>query len=586
MARRVDETVRIGADTKAAERGLKGFVGRSKLLLVGLAAAAAAGVAAMGAKMLKVFAAQEQADLRLRRSLQATGRYSAEEEQRLQRLADSVQEFSTVGDEAAQQIIGQLVQVGQVAGDQIEDALFATVGLAKQQGRSVERTARTVSASLADIADENKNSLGELEKFFTSAEREKLKAMKATEGGMAAQAEAIRILNERYREHGRAVEGSTDIYAQTQNALGDVMEGFGRLFHMIAGSTVMRDFFSSMAGWLDDLYVRVNTQTAQWELQFAVLELAYLRMLARIGLADQAEVDAARQRRIDAMAALIEAAREVEEGMIPGGAPGGPLPDDPIGGSDPDGDAREEERRAREAERIADEELHALQRVSILQSTLQGLEDAELAYQTRAFELQREHTEAMRLLEEESTRALGELRLEEVALKRLLNEEALADAREAAREEVAATEWYADERVGKIRGMFDDLASISQDGSKKLSKISKLAARAQLLIDLATKPFEAFAKTSAQYPWPLGPALGALHAGITAAKIGAGLSAVGGGGGGSSASSGSAPSVSAGAEAPDVGRREQRQVFHVSVELDGQTVAQVVQERIAQAEDE
>ena len=584
MARRVDETVRIGSDTAAAERGLKGFVGRSKLLLVGLAAAAAAGVAAMGAKMLKVFAAQEQADLRLRRSLQATGRYSAEEEQRLQRLADSVQEFSTVGDEAAQQIIGQLVQVGQVAGDQIEDALFATVGLAKQQGRSVERTARTVSSSLADIADENKAQPRRTERFFTSAEREKLKAMKATEGGAAAQAEAIRILNGRYRDHARAVEGSTDIYAQTQNALGDVMEGFGRLFHMIAGSTVMRDFFASMAGWLDDLYVRVNTQTAQWELQFAVLELAYLRMLARIGLADQAEVDAARQRRIDAMAALIEAAREVEEGMIPGGAPGGPLPDDPIG--EPADDPGAAERERLEEQRLEDQRVHALQRVSILQSTLQGMEDAELAYQTRAFELQREHTEAMRLLEEESTRALGELRLEEVALKRLLNEEALADAREAAREEVATTEWYADERVGKIRSMFGELTSISQDGSGKLSKISRLAARAQLLLDLATKPFEAFAKTSAQYPWPLGPALGALHAGITAAKIGAGLSAVGGGGGGSSASSGSAPSVSAGAEAPDVGRRDQRQVFHLSVDLDGQTVAQVVQERIAQAEDE
>ena len=129
---------------------------------------------------------------------------------------------------------------------------------------------------------------------------------------------------------------------------------------------------------------------------------------------------------------------------------------------------------------------------------------------------------------------------------------------------------------------------MAQAGGKKMSGIAKAAAIAQLAIDLATKPFEAYAKTSAAFPFPLGPALGAVcMPGWSRRRLGLGMANVGGSGGGSSFSAGGVTSGNVVSPLDEELQREQEpRVIELTVNLDGQPIAQKVQEILAHAEDE
>ena len=145
--------------------------------------------------------------------------------------------------------------------------------------------------------------------------------------------------------------------------------------------------------------------------------------------------------------------------------------------------------------------------------------------------------------------------------------------------------------VGMARNLIGTLAAVAKAGGKKMEGIAKAAAIAQLGIDLATKPFEAYAKTSAAYPFPYGPILGALHAGLVVAQIGIGMANVGGsgGGGGAGGASGGHTVTSGNVVSPldeELRRERESQVIQLTVELDGRTLAQVVQEHLAYAENE
>ena len=194
VGKRTDENIKVGANTAAAERGFKRMTAKGKAVIAAIGVASAAVAAKVAASATGLFRTQEQAEIRLRRALVATGRYSAETEKKIHDLAQEIQATGTVGDEMALNISQNLIQVGKVADENLSAATYAAIGIAKQSGRSIERVQRTVAKSLADIADENKKSIGELEQYFTSAEISKLRALKDTTGGMAAQAEAIRIL--------------------------------------------------------------------------------------------------------------------------------------------------------------------------------------------------------------------------------------------------------------------------------------------------------------------------------------------------------------------------------------------------------
>lgn len=105
------------------------------------------------------------------------------------------------------------------------------------------------------------------------------------------------------------------------------------------------------------------------------------------------------------------------------------------------------------------------------------------------------------------------------------------DAMEALKNEKASVA----ERLEKIRdtkqykrakSLHDDLLKLEQEGFHEVKALRKALAIMELGIDLATKPPEAYAKTSAAYPQPLGHILGIAHAAIVTATLVKGMANV------------------------------------------------------------
>ena len=128
------------------------------------------------------------------------------------------------------------------------------------------RVNRTWAQSLADIANESKTSLGEMEQLFSSSEQAMIRNLKKTEGGVRAQAAAIEILSQRFGDHARAVEGSTDIYSQLGNMVGDFGEEVGALLHTFTGpiAEAALGWFKTLVGWVHNVRVSFQTLGPQW----------------------------------------------------------------------------------------------------------------------------------------------------------------------------------------------------------------------------------------------------------------------------------------------------------------------------------
>ena len=170
VGKRTDENVKIGAETKAAERGFKKLTNSGKAMVAVIAAAAVAGASAAAKGAVGLFREQERAEIRLRRALVASGQYTAEYEKKLHDISNSIQATTTTGDEAAQSMIANFIAIGNVAPASIDAITRAAMGYAELTQKSVLRVNRTWAQSLADIANESKNSLGEMEQLFESSE--------------------------------------------------------------------------------------------------------------------------------------------------------------------------------------------------------------------------------------------------------------------------------------------------------------------------------------------------------------------------------------------------------------------------------
>ena len=477
MARRADEKVRIGADTAPAERGFAKLTGAGKAAIAAIAAAATAGAVAVSARMIGIFREQERAEIRLRRALVSTGKYTADVEKRLHTLANTIQKTTTTGDEAAQNMIAQFITIGGVAAESMEGATAAALGYAELTGRNVTRVSRTWAKALADLGNEARSSLGELESDFTAAQIEQLRLLKDTEGGAVAQAKAIEFLNQRYGEHAKIVAGSTDVYGQIGNLWGDIKEELGRIVHHLVGPIAewIRD---SLPAWIDgikDVYVEIVTLGSAWDVLVADMNLALAKMNLEWrrwldGLISAAVVFGHRlaqnvpffssmippsRRRSDFTAGAqdsyelalgmsnlarmnqADARRRARAGMVAGGVSttaGAPGPGGiPGGGGDPaDGSGQ----AARDA--AADRLREVQDRERVLRATLRGMSDAVVTYYAEELRIGREAVKATRMLDDEKTRAMGEALLAQLDLERAVNTKKIDEARAAKERAIAA----------------------------------------------------------------------------------------------------------------------------------------------------
>ena len=111
---------------------------------------------------------------------------------------------------------------------------------------------------------------------------------------------------------------------------------------------------------------------------------------------------------------------------------------------------------------------------------------------------------------------------EEQALKRRLEEEAAAEEERKREAEEEAAKRHQGKLTDTLAGGLKDRLARTKTGNKLISALNKAQAIRDLILSQGTHPAEAYARTSARYPFPVGPALGALHAaGILAQLAGA-----------------------------------------------------------------
>ena len=643
-SRRSDETVNVGADINPALAAFQRLGAAGKALIAGLVALAGLQAVRAAASFVGLFRAQEQADARIRRTLVSTGRYTAELERNIHAIAGRVAGVGVASRNEIKNAIQQLIQFADVADDKMEDTAYAIAGIARAHQHNIEDVAETVAESLNDMKEVGVDTLGEVEKYLSAAERVHIVGIKNTQGALAAQNATIEILTANYKSHAATVDGSTDAYKKVGKEWKAVKSEMGRIVHLLTGP-IAEWIAKALPDWVENtrlLYVfMANFGTA--------VDLVWLKLQKLVGLDVGAEIAAKTKE-------LVAAWEKTEQDLKQGG--GGEAT---TGGGAGRREAGEDEALKAKKESYEEEVKASEDRAAMLLAIHQGVNDADRAYLAENLANNKLHREALRNMAEAETRALGENQLHEVALRKLNNDAKREEARMAARlaveDELAQnrdrmeklqelqvieremgrtfdeeeTEYLLErirtsedikrdarsreleaevlhreemiayeEKYGKLaadiqrlyqtdqykatKTFFADAAALQTSGNKKIAAIGRAAARASLLLDLATKPYEAFAITSAAFQWPLGTILGAAHAAIVAAKIGIGLSAVGGGGGGGGA--GGVPSVGTPARPEDTRPDDRPIVLNATIEADGESIARVVQRRLGYADNE
>lgn len=569
---REDERIVIGADTSQAESALSRFSGKaigelSKIknatrlnLLANLAqlrSFASAATQMMAKFASQAYASQERAERQLRYALDQTKRYSEETERALLAAAKRVASATTLADEQAIKLMATLARVPEVPLESLEDMVIAIRGFADLTADSAAE-ADAAAQGIAESVLENLRGIaegyGDVAGHFSQENQAYLAELAKTEDAQTVMQVGMALFTEQWREMGVAVAGTRDELAKYANAATDAMQRVEQVVFDQSIGTVgpaLEGVQGVAGGWTD-------------------------RILSRFPRGPRPESPA------------------------PAGT-GRPQPR----GRSPEQAAREEQRAEEERLRAIAEAERAEARMEALREELAGVEEIHLEHNSRMRELEILENEARRELEAGLNEGRNEQLLQQYELEREVQlqryEQEKADLAEKLREEARLEEQArkrkeerekkeaARERQRRLQAVHDAFR-IQAHGHKGLEKLAKVAKLAQLTLALATEPRQAFAKTMAAGPFLFQKPLAVLAAATTAASILAAMRVVGGGGGSGGvddAAGGGLGGIETGRDTdPYEPEEEDREtVIHLTVELDGDTVAQTVERVVRHTSD-
>ena len=246
-----DEEVVIGYDGGPLKRGLRNARSRIKSFASFTKALVAAAAIAMARAAVKAFAIQEQAEIRLRRALEATGQYSKQAEKNLKDVATQIQANTKIGDEQALGFMAQLIQIGKVAPEQVGSAVEAIAGLAEITGKSVSRVARNFSEQIARATMAGASSLGEYEIYLDDVQKKEIRHLANI--GKSAEANALYVsaLHGYAAGQSKVIEGSTQEWVQLGNAWGDFIEMIGQFVHELLVGLIptLKEVLKELESW-------------------------------------------------------------------------------------------------------------------------------------------------------------------------------------------------------------------------------------------------------------------------------------------------------------------------------------------------
>ena len=200
-------------------------------------------------QIVKAFAEQEAAVIRLNTALRVTGRYTEDGTRKIQAMSEEMQRLTTVSDEAALGISATLAQLATgLATDQLAEAQKAVIGLSEAFGLDLQSAAQLVGKTLSG----EMNALGRygIRVDDTASQQEKFnQIVRQTSGYFDVAVGATQSLSGQF--------------AQAKNAAGELLETFGQI---IAETFNLNTEQGNLRDRLTELNKSIREHGGQWVL--------------------------------------------------------------------------------------------------------------------------------------------------------------------------------------------------------------------------------------------------------------------------------------------------------------------------------
>ncbi len=191
---------------------------------------------------------QKEAVSVLESVLKSTGATAWTSSEQLQEMAASFQKITNYGDETILSMQSVLLGFRNIKGDQFENATKAILDMATVMKMDLKSAAQVVGKALDDPI----NGLDSLKRqgfAFTAAQKSMIQSM--LDVGDVAGAQKI-ILDELEGTYGGAAEAAADLDTQIKNSLGDLLEGYGKLFRELGKGSGVLTKFKDNVDWVSD----------------------------------------------------------------------------------------------------------------------------------------------------------------------------------------------------------------------------------------------------------------------------------------------------------------------------------------------
>lgn len=214
-----DEFNKVKKSTENLEKGLSSIAKKSAVAFAGLTAAVVGSVAA--------FRVQEQAEIRTRQTIKATGQAAGLTAEEIFKMATELQRVTTFGDEAI--ISGQnlLLTFRNIGKDTFPRATKAMLDMSTAMGTGLKESAIQLGKALNDPT-KGISALTRVGITFTEEQKNMIRALQETGNVAGAQAVILQELEMQFGGVSEAAAQGTGRFIQIKNAMGDFFELVGK----------------------------------------------------------------------------------------------------------------------------------------------------------------------------------------------------------------------------------------------------------------------------------------------------------------------------------------------------------------------
>ena len=234
-----DKLKQISGQTKNLENQLSSIAKKSAVAFTGLAAAITGSVAA--------YRQQEQVEIKTRQTIKATGEAAGITAEEIFKMASSLQDVTTFGDEAI--IGGQnlLLTFKNLGKDVFPRATEIMLDMSEAMGQDMKSSAIQLGKALNDPTV-GLTALSRVGITFNEQQKEQIKSMQQSGDIAGAQAIILKELESQFGGVARASAQGTGVFIQLKNIMGDLAEDIGRELApvLITVAKYLKGFFTEI----------------------------------------------------------------------------------------------------------------------------------------------------------------------------------------------------------------------------------------------------------------------------------------------------------------------------------------------------